>query len=80
MTCKKCGSEHVAIQAVSETKEKRKKGVAYWCFVGWWWEPIAWLCFTPIKLLCALFGKKTKIKSKTKSYAVCQDCGCRWEV
>lgn len=24
MTCKKCGSEHVAIQAVSETKRREK--------------------------------------------------------
>ena len=48
--------------------------------VGWWWEPIAWLCFTPIKLLCALFGKKTKLTSKTKQYAVCQDCDHMWKV
>jgi len=80
MKCPKCGSENVTIQAVTEVKEKRKKGLLYWLFIGWWWELFAWIFLTLPKLLIALFSKKTKIKSKTRSVAVCQNCGKRWNV
>lgn len=57
MKCPKCGSENVNIQMVTEVKEKAKKGWLYWLFIGWWWEPIAWLFLTLPKLLIAIFGK-----------------------
>lgn len=69
MTCPKCGSENVSVQAVAETQ---KRGcftvllyIILFCIpvIGW------------IALFCLLRGKK----SKTKNYAVCQQCGNRWE-
>lgn len=80
MICPKCGSENVNVQAVTETKEKRKRGILYWVLIGWWWEPFAWLMFGLIKLLFELFGKHTKISSKTHTEAICQNCGNRWKV
>lgn len=80
MVCPKCGGDHVNVTVVNEVKEKRKKGALYWIFVGWYWEPIAWIFLTLPKLIIALFRKKKKIVNKTVTYAVCQDCGHRWEV
>ena len=54
MTCPKCKSENIQVQAVNEVKEKRKKGLLYWLFIGWWWELIAWLFLTLPKLIIAI--------------------------
>lgn len=80
MKCPKCGSDDISVQAVTEVFEKRKKGCAYWIVIGWWWEIISWIVFGIWKLLVVLFGKKTKVVSKTGSVAVCQNCGHRWKV
>ena len=80
MTCPKCKSENIQVQTVNEVKEKRKKGCLYWLFIGCWWQPIAWLFLTIPKLIVTIFGKHTKVVSKTVTYAVCQDCGHRWKV
>lgn len=78
MTCPKCGSENVNVQVVTEVKEKRKKGLLYWLFIGWWWELCAWLLFGIFKLFHVLFARKTKTVSKAKTVAVCQNCGHKW--
>lgn len=79
MYCPRCRSEKVTVQAVNVvSEEKKKKSLAYWLLIGWLWEPFAWLFLTLPKLLFAMFGKKTKIVSKTETYAVCQNCGNKW--
>lgn len=80
MVCPNCGSTRVVVQAVTEVSEKRKKGCLYWLFIGWWWEPLAWMVLGIFKLLHVLFARHTKIVSKTHSAAICQDCGYRWSV
>lgn len=80
MKCPKCNSENVTVQAVNEVKEKRKKGVLYWLFVGFWWEPLAWLFLTIPKLLFVNFGKHKKIISKTVTYSICQNCGYKRKI
>ena len=80
MKCPKCKSENVTIQVVTEVKEKKKKGVLYWIFIGFWWEPIAWLFLTLPKLIISLFSKKTKTVTKKYKEAVCQSCGYSWIV
>lgn len=70
MLCPKCQSQNVTIQAVSEQKKRGCFTVLLYIILfcipvlGW------------IALFCLLRGKK----SKTVSYAVCQDCGNKWNV
>ncbi|NFT91668.1 hypothetical protein FDF86_04455 [Clostridium botulinum] len=78
MKCKKCGSGNVNVQAVTTLRNKHK-GIIYWLFVGWWLEMMLWLFLTIPKLIFELF-KPNKIKSKTHTEAVCQECGYRWEI
>lgn len=80
MTCPKCGSENVIVQAVAESKLVDKHhGCLWWLIIGWWWVPIKWIFFTGFALLFAIFGhKKQQLKTKTHSEAVCQNCGHRW--
>lgn len=81
MKCPKCGSEHVSVSAVNEVKEVRKHhSIWWWLFCGWLISLFNWIVFTPFKLIQAFVGKKHKIVSKTRTYAICQDCGYRWEV
>lgn len=80
MTCPKCHSDNVTVSAINEVREKRKKGLLYWLFIGWWWELFAWLFLTLPKLIIAIFGKHKKTVSKTVTYALCQNCGNRWKV
>lgn len=78
MVCPKCGSESVNVQAVAHVKNK-KKGCLYWCLIGFWLEPIMWLFFTLPMIFIKLFGK-SKVKTKVKSHAVCQQCGYQWQL
>lgn len=78
MKCKKCGSQNITVQAVTTLKNKHK-GIIYWLFIGWWLEMMLWLFLTIPKLIFELF-KPNKIKTKTHSEAVCQECGYRWEI
>lgn len=80
MNCPKCGSPAVNVQMVTEVKEKRKKGLFYWLFIGWWWDLFAWIFLTLPKLLIAIFSKKTKTVSKSRKVAVCQSCGYSWNI
>ena len=77
--CPKCGSSEVSFQALANVKEKRKKGVLYWLFIGWWWEIIAWCVFGIFKLLHVIFSKKTRTVTKIETWGVCQSCGYRWK-
>ena len=78
MNCKKCGSNNITMQSVSE-QSKKGRGCAYWLFIGWWLEMILWIFLTLPRLLIALFMPK---RTKTKNYtmAICQNCGRSWRV
>lgn len=69
MICPKCGSQNVQVQAL---EERKKTG-----------------CLTVllyIILACTVLGLLIVIplvlrkKTKTTTYAVCQNCGHRWEI
>ena len=79
MICPKCQSENVNVQVVTESKLKKKHSWLYWLTIGFWWEPIMWLFLTLPWLIIKIF-KPNKVKTKVKGYAVCQDCGNRWQV
>ncbi|WP_069987194.1 hypothetical protein [Massilioclostridium coli] len=70
MTCPKCNSENVQVQAVSEMKSRG-------CFTVLLY--IILLCI-PIIGWIALFMLLKGRKSKTVQYAVCQNCGHKWKV
>ncbi len=78
MQCSKCGSNNVNVQAVSVVKNKHHS-IWYWLIIGWWFEPMMWLCFTLPWLIIKIF-KPNKVKTKVKGYAVCQNCGYKWKV
>lgn len=79
ISCPRCRSENVNIQAVANARSTRRKGCAYWVFVGWWLEPMLWFFATIPKLIYEIF-RKGKTKTKIVSVAVCQNCGYRWNV
>ena len=68
MRCPRCGSYNVSVQAVAEQK---KRG----CIASVLWILLA-IATLGIILLIPLLSKKG---SKTKTYAVCQNCGNRWK-
>lgn len=70
MVCPKCGSENVQVQAVAETKKRS-------CFAALLYVV---LLFIPVIGWIALFMLLRGKKSKTVSYALCQNCGNRWKV
>lgn len=82
MTCEKCGSDNVKIELTTDTKLKEKHhGIVYWICVGWWLQPILWICFTLPMLIISIFKpKKYKTETKTAKIALCQDCGHSWEI
>ena len=82
MKCPKCKSSDVKVNLVSVTKEKKKRrGLLYWLFIGWWLEFILWFFFTVPRLFVALFASKQKERiTEIKTFALCQNCGKSWEV
>lgn len=76
MRCPKCKRYHVNVQAVFDVKEEKKKGCGYalYLFCGGF---IIEIFLAPFRLL---FGRNRKYRAGARTYAVCQDCGYRWEV
>lgn len=69
MTCPNCGSNNVTVQAVAEQKRRSCLGACAWIFLA--------ICTCGLVLLIPLLTRKG---SKTKSYAICQNCGYQWRV
>ena len=82
MTCPKCGSNNVTIQAVSESQLKTKhRSIFWWLLIGFWWIPLKWFVFTLPALIIKIFApKRQKLKTKHFSMAICQHCGYSWKV
>lgn len=69
MVCPKCGSNNVIVQAVAEQKKRGCISILFYII-------LACTVVGLIILIPLLRGNK----SKTKTYAVCQNCGNRWKV
>lgn len=82
MVCPKCNSSNVSVQVVNEVKLKNAHhSIWWWIFIGFWWIPIKWLCFTLFALIVKIFShKKQKAVNKTVKKAICQDCGNTWNI
>ncbi len=81
VTCPKCKSENIVIQAVGETRTK-KRTVFWWIYFiifGWVIELFMWLFLTLPMLLIRIFHKKG-IETKIREIATCQNCGYQWKV
>jgi len=70
MTCRKCKGENVDVQAVAEQKKRGCLTTLLYII----------LLFVPIIGWISLFMLLRGQKSKTESYAVCQNCGNRWKL
>lgn len=81
MVCPKCGSNNINVQVVNEIHLKdAHHGFFWWIFVGWWWVPIKWICFTVPAIIAKMVGyKKQKTSNKQKTICVCQNCGYSWK-
>ena len=80
MTCKKCGSNNVNVQMVSEiNRKKKKRGILYWVLGGWIIELLLWIFLTLPMLIIKIFKPK-KYESKVTKQAVCQACGNSWTI
>lgn len=78
MQCPKCGSANVSIQAVTTVKNKKHGIMYYICFI-WLFDLLIWIFLFLPRLIIQML-KKNKVVSKTRSVAVCQNCGNRWNV
>lgn len=70
MICSKCGSTNINVQAVNEVKHRGCLMVIINIFLG--------ICTFGLWLIVPLLRGGTR--SKTKSYAVCQSCGHKWQI
>lgn len=82
MKCRKCGGTNVTLNVVNEMRvEKVHHGCVWWLFVGWWWIPVKWICFTIPALILKIFvPAKMKLHKREYTEAVCQNCGYHWKV
>lgn len=80
MICKKCGSENVNAQIVTESSiVPKRRSIIWWILVGFWWIPIKWLVFTlPAVILKIFGGGRKKIKTTSRTVFVCSNCGHSW--
>ena len=69
MICPNCGSTNVTVQAVAEQK---KRG----CLASCPWILLA-ICTCGLIILIPLLARKG---SKTRAYAICQNCGHKWKI
>jgi len=73
MVCPKCGSQFVLTQAITDIKTKHRG-----C-IGWsLWVLLAICTFGLILIIPAITN--SKVKTKTHTEAVCQNCGKRWRL
>lgn len=70
MTCPKCGSNNVSVQAVTSQKGRGCLGALMWVLFA----------FCTFGIILLVLPALTRKKSKTKTYAICQNCGYRWKV
>jgi predicted nucleic-acid-binding Zn-ribbon protein len=73
MICPKCGSTNVITQAVTNVRTKHRG-----C-LGWMLWILLAIVTVGLILIIPLITN-TKVKSKTRTEAVCQNCGYRWRV
>ena len=69
MICPKCNSQNVTVQTITEQKKRGLIASILWILLAF--------CTCGIAILIPLIIQKG---SKTRDYAICQNCGYRWKV
>ena len=69
LQCKKCKSNNITVTAVAEQKKRGCLGACMWLVLSI--ITLGMLIWVPLIM---------RKGSKTKSYAICQDCGYRWKI
>lgn len=80
MICPRCGAPYIQAQAVSDTYTRpKRKGIIWWCVIGWWWVILKWTIFALPALILSIFRRKpVETVTRTKTVCVCQSCGHVW--
>lgn len=73
MICPRCGNGNVLVQAVTTYKTKHRG-----C-LGWFFWILLAICTIGLIIIIPLLTN-SRIKSKTRTEAVCQNCGLRWRL
>ena len=73
MTCPKCGSNLVTIQALTEIRTHNRG-----CF-GWFLWVLLAICTCGLILIIPLLTN-SKTRSRSRTEAVCQNCGHHWKL
>ena len=77
MTCRKCGSQNVTVQ-IEQVSGKTKTNHTGILHAICRWTLI--LCTLGLWLLVPSRATNSKTKFKSKTVAICQDCGHKWTV
>lgn len=73
MICPRCGSSNVKVAIVTDVKTKHRG-----CFAWLLWILLA-ICTVGLIIIIPIITN-TKTKTKHRTEAVCQNCGCTWRV
>lgn len=77
MICPKCGSENVAIQTQQVSAKTKGRGTGCLWTLGRW---SLIMCTCGLWLLVGKRKGTGKTKFKSKTIALCQNCGNSWDV
>lgn len=69
MKCRKCGSENVSVQTISESRKSGCGTILLYIILAV--SVLGWFILIPLLL---------RRKTDTNTYAVCQNCGHKWKV
>lgn len=77
MKCKKCGSENVTVQMISENASTRTNHTSILRVFG---RMILIVCTCGLWIFVPKRKENGKTKFKNKKQAICQDCGHSWNI
>ena len=69
MTCKKCGSDNISYQTVTESRKTGCLTILIYLILAI--SVLGWVVLIPLLL---------RRKNEALTYAVCQNCGNRWKI
>ena len=77
MICKNCGSENVVVTTELISGKTRNRGNG---LLRWFGRLILIICTCGLWLFVGRSKGTGRTKYKNKTVAICQNCGCKWDV